>query len=63
MKDESDVAKEDMCNPTLDEDTLTTDFIAMAMRSVADMCVIPIQDYLGLDGSARINTQSTLGGN
>ena len=47
----------------LDEDTLTSDFIAMAMSSVADLCVIPMQDYLGLDGSARINTPSTLGGN
>ena len=38
-------------------------FIAMAMSSVADLCVIPIQDYLCLDASARINTPSTLGGN
>ena len=52
-----------MCKPRLDEDTLTSDFIAMAMSSVADLCVIPMQDYLGLDGSARINTPSTLGGN
>ena len=52
-----------MCKPRLDEDTLTGDFIAMAMSSVADLCVIPMQDYLGLDGSARINTPSTLGGN
>jgi len=35
----------------------------MAMGSVADLCVIPMQDYLCLDERARINTPSTLGGN
>ena len=62
-KEARDFAKEYMCKPRLDEDTLTSDFIAMAMSSVADLCVIPMQDYLGLDGSARINTPSTLGDN
>ena len=62
-KEARDFAKEYMCKPRLDEDTLTSDFIAMAMSSVADLCVIPMQDYLGLDGRARINTPSTLGDN
>ena len=35
----------------------------MAMSSVADLCVIPMQDYLGLGSEARINIPSTLGGN
>ena len=52
-----------MCKPRLDEDTLAGDFIAMAMSSVADLCVIPMQDYLNLGSSARINIPSTLGGN
>ena len=39
------------------------DYIALAMRSVADTCIIPVQDYLGLGSEARINTPSTLGGN
>ena len=52
-----------MHKPALDEDTLSWDFIAMAMGSVADLCVIPMQDYLCLDERARINTPSTLGGN
>ncbi len=39
------------------------DFVRMAMMSVADTCVIPLQDYLGLDKEARINKPSTLGGN
>ena len=62
-KDARDFAKEYMCKPRLDEDTLTGDFIAMAMSSVADLCVIPMQDYLNLGSSARINIPSTLGGN
>lgn len=58
-----DFAKEYLCKPALDEDTLAWDFIAMAMGSVADLCIIPMQDYLCLDARARINTPSTLGGN
>lgn len=56
-------AKEYMYKPRLDEDTLAEDFIAMAMGSIADLCIVPMQDYLGLGSSARINTPSTLGGN
>ncbi len=36
---------------------------ATAHASVADLCVIPMQDYLGLDNSARINHPSTNGTN
>lgn len=38
-------------------------FIRLALSSVANLAVIPIQDYLGLDNQARINKPSTLGGN
>lgn len=34
-----------------------------ALLSVADLCVIPIQDWLLLGSEARINTPSVLGGN
>lgn len=37
------------------------DFIRLAMSSVANLCIIPMQDCLGLGGEARINTPSTLG--
>lgn len=37
--------------------------IRTALASVADTAVIPMQDYLGLGGEARINLPSTLGGN
>ena len=39
------------------------DLICLAMRSIADTCIIPVQDYLGLGNEARINTPSTLGNN
>ena len=39
------------------------DFIRLAMGSVADLCIIPMQDYLGLGTEARINQPSTTGDN
>lgn len=39
------------------------DFIRLAMLSVADTCIIPVQDYLGLGQEARMNFPSTLGDN
>jgi 4-alpha-glucanotransferase len=38
-------------------------FIRCALASVAHTAIIPMQDYLGLDDRARMNTPSTLGGN
>lgn len=38
-------------------------FIRLALSSVADTAIIPIQDYLGLGSEARINQPSTLGEN
>ncbi len=39
------------------------DLICTVMESAARWCIIPMQDYLGLDNSARMNQPSTLGGN
>ena len=39
------------------------DIIALAMRSVAQLCIIPMQDFLGFDNKARMNKPSTLGEN
>ncbi|MDR1470665.1 MAG: 4-alpha-glucanotransferase [Spirochaetaceae bacterium] len=38
-------------------------FIRCALSSVADTCVIPFQDYLGLGDEGRMNTPSTSDGN
>ena len=44
-------------------DKIYREIICLAMRSVARMCIIPMQDYLGLDNSCRMNQPSTLGKN
>ncbi|MCX7715158.1 MAG: 4-alpha-glucanotransferase [Clostridia bacterium] len=38
-------------------------FIRAVMSSVADTVIIPIQDFLGLNSKARMNTPSTIGKN
>ncbi len=45
------------------DEQLVHGLIRAAMASVADWCIIPLQDYLALDNSARINTPSTTGEN
>lgn len=45
------------------EEEIHWELIRAAMSSVADLAVIPIQDYLGLGSKARINTPSTVGSN
>lgn len=42
---------------------LVYEIIRMAQASVADMCIIPLQDYLCLGNEARTNFPSTLGDN
>ena len=34
--------------------------IALILRSAAATCIIPMQDWLGLDNSARINKPSKM---
>jgi 4-alpha-glucanotransferase len=45
------------------EEDACSEMIRMAFGSVADTCVIPMQDYLELGEEARINEPSTLGKN
>ncbi len=45
------------------EEDLTWEFIRAAYMSVADLAVIPMQDFLNLGSEARINQPSTLGKN
>ncbi len=45
------------------KESLQWAFIRAALSSVADLAIIPMQDYLGLGSEARINTPSTLGNN
>ena len=45
------------------QEMLHSSFVSLAMRSVARLCIIPLQDHLGLDNSSRINIPSTIGNN
>ncbi len=65
-----DISEEDkaMCNcylniPENDQSNIHEYMIRAALGSVAKIAIIPLQDYLGLGGEARINTPSTLGNN
>jgi len=42
---------------------LNMSLIALIMRSNAKLCIVPVQDFLGLDDKARINVPSTTGQN
>ena len=44
-----------------DEKGICRNMIRLVMGSAAGRCIIPIQDYLQLDNTARINQTSTLG--
>ena len=46
-----------------DADACVWGLIRAAQSSVAELCVIPLQDYLCLRNEARMNTPSTLGDN
>ncbi|XCP86661.1 4-alpha-glucanotransferase [Roseburia hominis] len=52
-----------MDNAGTPADRIHWDMVRLAMMSTANLCMIPIQDYLGLGKEARINQPSTLGCN
>lgn len=53
---------DDYTGTACEEDAASKAILAV-MTSISDTAIIPIQDYLNLDNSARINTPSTLGNN
>ena len=61
--EERQMVRDYVCNQTAPMKTLYWDMICTVMRSTARLCIIPMQDYLGLGNEARINRPSTLGGN
>lgn len=48
---------------SMDEQVIHMELVRVAMMSVADTCVIPLQDFLGLDEGARMNHPSVSHGN
>ena len=61
--DEKEFTQKYMDNPQTSPEEVSWDFIRLAVSSVADLAVIPLQDYLCIGKEGRINTPSTLGGN
>jgi len=62
-KDMRQLVRDYMCDTSTAVKDLNFPMIALAMRTCADTCIIPMQDYLGLDNSTRMNTPSTVGQN
>ena len=62
-REEMQLARDYICDQHTPKKYLYKSFIAMAMRSVSKYCIIPMQDWLGLDNAARINFPSTIGTN
>ena len=52
-----------LCDHATADEYLYHSFIAMVMRSPAKMCIVPMQDHLGLDNRSRLNVPSTDKGN
>ena len=63
LPEEVEMVKKYVGRDTKEKKELVSDLIRVAQCSVADYCIIPIQDYLCLDNGARINTPSTVGTN
>ena len=62
-KEERELARDYLCDHYTPDKKLHLAFISLAMRSQARMCIIPLQDYMGLPNRCRINTPSTVGTN
>ncbi|MCI8562171.1 MAG: 4-alpha-glucanotransferase [Lachnospiraceae bacterium] len=63
LPEEVEMVKKYVGRDTKEKKELVSDLIRVAQSSVADYCIIPIQDYLCLDNGARMNTPSTVGTN
>ncbi len=62
-KEERQMARDYLCDQHTPAKDLYKSFIALVMRSCSGMCIIPMQDYMGLPNRCRMNQPSTLGTN
>lgn len=60
-EDERRLAREYLCDHCTPKELLYKSFISLVMRSNAKTCIIPMQDYMGLDNRCRTNKPSTVG--
>ena len=52
-----------LCDQYTPQSKLGKSLISLILRSRSALCVIPMQDYMGLDNRSRINKPSTVGTN
>ena len=62
-EEERTLVREYLCDMRTARKNLYLPLISLIMRSSARICIIPMQDYLGLDNRCRMNTPSTVGKN
>ena len=62
-KSEKNMIRAYLNRPEESDEGLASELVRAAVSSVAQTCIIPLQDYLLLDNRARINFPSTLGTN
>ena len=62
-KEERQIARDYLCDQHTPQKLLYRSFISLVMRSSAKTCIIPMQDYMGLDNDCRTNKPSTVGTN
>lgn len=63
LKEEQEMLRKYLHDFHTPGDKIYWEVIYLVMSSVARMCIIPMQDYLGLDNKSRMNQPSTLGTN
>lgn len=61
--EEREMARNYLCDFSTKKKNLYKSFIGLVMRSNAKTCIIPMQDYLGLNNKSRMNQPSTVGTN
>ncbi|MBQ8514080.1 MAG: 4-alpha-glucanotransferase [Ruminococcus sp.] len=62
-EEEQAMARAYLCDHHTPDQELYKGFIALIMRSKANVCIIPMQDWLGLNDDSRMNKPSTVGTN
>ena len=60
---ERKMVRDYLCDNYTPDSEINKPIIGAVMRSQANLCIIPLQDYLGFDSRARINKPSTSAGN
>lgn len=61
--EERQMVRDYLCDNYTPDEKIYKPFIGTLMRSRANVCIVPMQDYLGYGDECRMNTPSTVGEN